>query len=88
MFQILYTREAKERLAEIAQSDSKSARVIFDHLSKLGHTYLSDPFLKGHYFKGLRRNRIGRYRAIYRVLEKTKEIHIITIDLRKSVYDR
>jgi mRNA-degrading endonuclease RelE of RelBE toxin-antitoxin system len=87
LFQILYTREARERLAEIAQFDPKSARIIFDHIQRLPQTYSSDPFLKGPHFKGLRRNRTGRYRFIYRVLEREEEIHIITIDLRKSVYD-
>ena len=88
MFQILYTAEAKERLAEIAKFDPKSARIIFDHIKKLPQTYNSDPFLKGERFKGLKRNRIGRYRFIYRILEQEKEIRIITIDLRKSIYDR
>lgn len=87
MFRILYTPEAKERLQEIAQSDPKSARIIFDHLRKLSDIYRTDPFLVGSQYKGLRRNRVGRYRAVYRVLEKEKEIHVITIDLRKSVYD-
>lgn len=87
MFQILYTREAKDRLAEIAKSDPKSARIIFDHIKKLPAIYHSDPFLKGPHLKGLKRNRIGRYRFIYRALEKEKEIHIITVDLRRSVYD-
>lgn len=87
MYQVLYTREARERLAELARSDPKSARIIFDHLSKLPQTYRSDPFLKGPHLHGLRRNRVGRYRTIYRVLEREKEIHIITIDLRKSVYN-
>ena len=87
MFGILYTGEAKERLREIAKCDPKSARIIFDHIKKLPQTYGSDPFLRGEHFKGLKRNRIGRYRFIYRVLENDKEIHIITIDLRKSVYD-
>ena len=87
MFQILYTEEAKERLRDIAKSDPKSARIIFDHIKKLPHTYLQDPFLKGPHFKGLKRNRIGRYRFIYRVLEQEKEIRIITIDLRKSIYE-
>ena len=87
MFQILYTSEAKERLAEIARHDPKSARIIFDHIQKLPQTYSSDPFLQGGRFKGLKRNRSGRYRFIYRVLEPSKEIRIITVDLRKSVYD-
>lgn len=87
MFQILYTTEARERLSEIAQSDPKSARIIFDHIKKLSQTYRTDPFLQGIHFKGLKRNRIGRYRFIYRVLEKEEEIHIVTINLRKSVYD-
>ena len=86
-FQILYTAEAKERLAEIAKFDPKSARIIFDHIKQLPDTYRTDPFLQGAHFKGLRRNRIGRCRAIYRVLEQEERIHIITIDLRKSVYD-
>ena len=87
MFQIFYTTEARERLADIAEDDPKSARIIFDHIKKLPQTYLSDPFLKGEHFKGLRRNRIGRYRFIYRVLEREKEIRIIIVDLRKSIYD-
>ena len=86
MFRILYTPEAEERLDKIAESDPKSARIIFEHIKNLPQTYRSDPFMVGTHFKGLRRNRIGRYRAIYRVLEKEKEIHVITIDLRKSVY--
>ncbi|MBI4000020.1 MAG: type II toxin-antitoxin system RelE/ParE family toxin [Candidatus Omnitrophica bacterium] len=87
MFQILYTLEAKERLSEIVQSDPKSARIIFDHIKKLPQTYRTDPFLQGVHFKGLRRNRIGRYRFIYRVLENEKEIRIVTINLRKSIHD-
>ncbi len=87
MFQILYTPEAKERLAEIAAQDPKSARIILEHIKKLPQTYLSDPFLKGENFKGLKRNRVGRYRFIYRILESKREIRIITIDLRKSIYD-
>ena len=87
MFQILFTSEAKNKLSEIQEFDPKSARIIFDHIKKLPQTYSSDSFLKGIYFKGLRRNRIGRYRFIYRVLEKEQEIHIITIDLRKSIYE-
>ena len=83
---VLYTPESTERLRETEKSDPKSARIIFDHIAKLPHTYHSDPFLTGTHFKGLRRNRIGRYRAIYRVLDK--EIRIITIDLRKSVYEK
>lgn len=86
MFQILYTQEAKDRLAEIAESDPKSASIIFDHIRKLPETYPADPFLKGPYLEGLRRNRSGKYRVIYRVLEREKEIRIITVDLRKSVY--
>lgn len=86
MFKVLYTREARERLEEIARSDSKSARIIFDHLKKLPETFRSDPFLVGSHFKGLRRNRIGKYRVIYRALEAEKQIHVITIDLRKSAY--
>ena len=86
MFKVLYTREARERLEEIARSDSKSARIIFDHLGKLPETFQSDPFLTGAHYRGLRRHRIGKYRAIYRVLAEGKEIHIITLDLRKSVY--
>ena len=86
MFRILYTPEAKDRLAEVAQFDPKSAKIIFDHIKKLPQTYVSDPFLKGESFKGLRRNRTGRYRFIYRVLEQDKEIHIITVDFRQSVY--
>lgn len=86
MFQVFYTSEAKERLSQIARFDPKSARIIFEHIKKLSQTYVSDPFLKGEHFKGLRRNRTGRYRFIYRVLEREKEIHIITIDLRKSIY--
>ena len=87
MFRIFYTREAKDRLGKLAKQDSKSARIIFDHIKKLPQTYSKDPFLKGKHFKGLRRNRIGRYRFIYRVLETSKEIHIITIDHRKSIYE-
>lgn len=87
MFRILYTTEAKERLAEIAQHDPKSARIIFEHIKKLPQTYYSDPFLKGEHFKGLKRNRSGNYRFIYRVIESQKEFHIITIDHRKSIYD-
>jgi len=87
LFQIFYTKEAQDRLAGIAKFDSKSARIIFEHIKRLPQIYPADPFLKGPHFKGLKRNRIGRYRFIYRVLEKEKEIHIITIDLRKSVYD-
>ncbi|MBI3313257.1 MAG: type II toxin-antitoxin system RelE/ParE family toxin [Candidatus Omnitrophica bacterium] len=87
MFQILYTSEAKERLAQIAQQDPKSARIIFDHIKRLPQTYSADPFLKGEHFKGLKRNRVGRYRFIYRISEQEKEIHVITIDLRKSVYE-
>ncbi len=86
MFRILYTSEAKERLAEIAKMDARSARITLDHIAKLPVTYPSDPFLKGPHFKGLRRNRLGKYRIIYRVLDKEKEIHILTIGLRKSVY--
>ena len=87
MFQILYTSEAKEKLASISKFDSKSARIIFDHIKKLPKIYRSDPFLKGPYFKGLSRNRIGRYHFIYRVIEAKHEIRILTIDLRKSVYE-
>ena len=86
-FQIFYTSEAKERLAEIAEFDPKSARIIFDHIARLHQSYRADPFLKGAHFKGLRRNRMGRYRAIDRVLEAEKQIRVITIDWRKSVYD-
>lgn len=86
MFQVLYTREARDRLDEIARFDAKSARIIFNHIAKLPKNYRSDPFLKGLQLKGLRRNRIGRYRFIYRVLDKENEIHIITIDFRRSVY--
>ena len=88
MFQIFYTAEAKERLVEIAKSDAKSARIIFDHIKRLPDTYRTDPFLQGSNFKGLRRNRIGRYRFIYKVLEREKEIRVITVDLRKSIYER
>ena len=87
MFRIVYTPEADERLSEIAKSDPKSARIIFDHIQKLPRIYTSDPFLKGDIFKGLRRNRSGRYRFIYRVVEAEKTIRIISIDLRKSIYD-
>jgi len=87
LFQIYFTREALERLHQIEKSDSKSARIILEHIRKLPHTYTTDPFLKGPAFKGLRRNRIGRYRAIYRVIESEKKIHIITIEHRKSIYD-
>ena len=87
MFQILYTKEAAAQLSEIAKFDPKSAKIIFDHINKLPRTYQSDPFLSGIHFKGLKRNRIGKYRAIYRLLEEEKEIHIITIAFRKSVYD-
>ena len=86
MFQIRYTLEARERLDEIYESDPKSARIIADHIRKLPQTYRNDPLLKGPLSEGLRRNRIGRYRAIYRVLEKQKEIRIIMIDLRRLVY--
>ena len=88
LFRIFYTPEASERIGEIQKFDPKSARIIFDRIKKLPEIYRFDPFLVGTPFKTLRRNRIGRYRAIYLVLEKEKEIHIITIDLRKSVYDR
>jgi len=88
LFQILYTEEAKAKLEEIANTDPKSPRIIFDHLNKLPQIYRTDPFLKGSYFQGLRRNRIGRYRAIYRVLEKERAIRIITLEHWKSVYDR
>ena len=87
LFQIFYTPEAKERLEEIAQFDPKSARIIVDHIKSLPQTYRTDPFLSGPHYQGLRRNRAGKYRAIYRVLEKEGEIRVITIDLRKSVYD-
>ena len=86
-FSILYTQEAEERLSAIARSDPKSARIIFDHLGKLPRTYASDPHLSGARYAGLRRNRVGKYRAIYRVLEKEREIHILTVALRKSAYD-
>lgn len=87
MFRVFFTPEAKDRLEEIARFDPKSARIIFDHIKNLPETYRLDPFLAGPHFKGLRRNRAGKYRAIYRILEKEKEIRIITIDWRKSVYD-
>ncbi len=87
LYRVLFTPEAGDRLEEIEHDDPKSARIIFDHIKKLPQTYSSDPFLKGPSFKGLRRNRMGRYRFIYRVLEQEKEIHIMTIDLRKSIYD-
>jgi len=86
MLQVFYTPEAKERLAEIAKSDPKSAKIIFDHIARIPETFRSDHLLKGTRFQGLRRNRIGRYRAIYRVFEKESRIHVITIDLRRSVY--
>lgn len=86
MFEILYTREARDQLSQIAKFDSKSARIIFDHIKRLPQAYPSDPFLQGPRFHGLRRNRTGRYRIIYRVLEQEKEIHIITLDFRKSSY--
>lgn len=87
MFQVFYTREARDQLTKIGQSDPKSARVIFDHVKKLPQVYASDPFLKGVHFQGLRRNRTGRYRIIYRVLEAEKVIYVITIAHRKSVYE-
>ena len=87
LFRVFYTPEAKERLEEIVRFDPKSARIIFDHINNLPQTYRLDPFLSGPRFSGLRRNRAGKYRAIYRILEKEKEIHIITIDWRKSAYD-
>lgn len=86
LFQILYTVEAKDRLAEIERFDPKSARILFDTIQKLHQIYRSDPFLKGLHFKGLRRHRAGHYRIIYRALESEKEIRVITIDFRKSVY--
>jgi addiction module RelE/StbE family toxin len=86
LFRIFYTPEAHEKLAEIAKQDPKSARIIFEHIQKLPETYLSDPFLKGPHFKGLRRNRTGRYRFIYRVLEEEKQIRIIAVDHRKDIY--
>ncbi len=61
--------------------------MLMEHIKQLPHRYRTDPFLHGEFFKGLRRNRIGRYRAIYRVLEEEKRIHIITIDFRRSAYD-
>ena len=85
--QVFYTGEAKKQLSKLAKSDAKSARIIFDHIKKLPDTYSHDPFLKGTHFQGLRRNRTGRYRIIYRVIEQEKEIRIITIAHRKSVYE-
>jgi mRNA-degrading endonuclease RelE of RelBE toxin-antitoxin system len=87
LFQILYTQEARERLLEISKFDPKSARIIYDHIARLPACYPDDPFLQGPAFRGLRRNRSGRYRVIYRVLELEQKIHVITVDLRKSAYE-
>ncbi|MEI8344827.1 MAG: type II toxin-antitoxin system RelE/ParE family toxin [Candidatus Omnitrophota bacterium] len=86
-FEVLFTPEATERLRRIAGYDPKSARVVFEHMKKLPETYRGDPFLSGRRFEGLRRNRVGKYRAIYRVLEDDRQIHVLTVDLRKSVYE-
>ena len=88
MFQIFYTKEASDRLAHIEHFDPKSARQIFDHIQKLPLVFRNDPFLQGSTFQGLRRNRSGRFRIIYRVLEREKRIHVITIDYRKSAYNQ
>lgn len=87
LFQIIYSGEAREQMIEIAKFDPKSGRMLYENINRLPETYRSDPFLKGSHFKGLSRHRVGHFRIIYRVVEDDKEIRIIAVGYRKSIYD-
>jgi mRNA interferase RelE/StbE len=84
---IEYTDKA---LAQLRKMDRQTARRILDHLDKR-IAYLDDPRTTGKGLTGplggLWRYRIGDYRVICRIDDRTIRIVVLTAGHRKNVYD-
>jgi mRNA interferase RelE/StbE len=82
MYKITFEPFAKKFLIKLDQSNRK---VIFSKLKKLkNNSELGKPLVGS--FAGLRSLRIGKYRAIYKILNEVLIIVVLDIGHRKNVY--
>lgn len=82
MYKILLAREVEKQLASF---DPRYKRSIIHALQRLS----INPSLGGplrYELKGLWRMRVGKYRVIYQVNQKSKMVTVWTIEHRKDVY--
>ena len=78
-----YTPEAATRVRKLHPEVKRRARAAVDHL-------LESP-LTGHALHdelaGLRSNRLGKYRIIYRINEKESTLDILLFGPRRDIYE-
>lgn len=89
-YELAVDRRALKFLKSIKRGDPKSARLIVERLQALA----SDPFprsslqLSDRQLEGMRvrRLRSGSYRVLYLVDESQRQVRILDIDHRRSIY--
>ena len=85
MYEILITPQAEEDLKRLTHADRRVADRILTKLETLTEQpYLGKPLVGPH--TGRRSLRIGTYRIIYRIDEKTRHVIILTAKHRRHVY--
>ncbi|MDO4197851.1 MAG: type II toxin-antitoxin system mRNA interferase toxin, RelE/StbE family [Erysipelotrichaceae bacterium] len=88
-FKILYSKDSKKFIKANKYTGARFMMVF----SELSQDFISTfrkydiERLKGGY-KDFYRLRIGKYRAVFRVVEDTLVIYVITIDSRGDVYKK
>lgn len=85
MYEIMPTRKAQKFYAKAAPSLVSELNQCFDNLSQNPYQGSNIKKLKGELL-GYWRYRIGDYRVVYQVDEKSKNITILLIAHRKDVY--
>jgi len=82
-YKILYKKSVQRDLKKINKSEAVNIiERLEKNLSKRPESY---PVLKGR-FTGLRKFRVGNYRVIYAIIEKS--VLILRIGHRRDVYDK
>ncbi len=84
MFELLYTREAKDNIDKLS---IKKKRQIKDALERIAADPETGKHLS-HDLKGLYSCRSGDYRIIYKVFREKVTVLVITVDHRKDVYEK
>ncbi len=82
MYNVFYTREAKESISRLSL---KKKRQIKDAVERIAHNPAIGKYLTGD-LKGILSYRSGDCRIIYRIYNKEIMVIILTVGHRKDVY--
>ena len=87
MFEVVLSPEAQQFFASVQRPLASKLARCFAQLEREPRRHSSIRRLSGD-FAGLLRYRVGDWRVIYRIIDATRQVHVLIIAHRRDIYDK